>query len=173
MKWSGNLKKGSALLRERNELKYQFVDAEKKVCPIAPICVVMQISRIGQERSVLQQRFPENAEEPWDDQQHEPKERAAFQMVLKRRPHMLRIASVSIQKHPSICGAYRFLLPICSFEYASEALADVYATIRRGQSGQGSLPCSTPLQSRAGTSPGSPHIHRLPPRPGVGSSNRR
>ena len=53
------------------------------------------------------------------------------------------------------------------------ALEDVYATIKRGRSGQGSLPCSTPLQSRAGTAPGSPHFHRLPRRPGVGSSNRR
>jgi len=33
---------------------------------------------------------------------------------------------------------------------------------------QGSLPCSTLLQSRAGTSPGSLHMRRLPPGPGVG-----
>ena len=50
---------------------------------------------------------------------------------------------------------------------------DVYATIRLGRSDQGSLPCSMPLQSRAGTSPGSPHTRRPPRRPGVGSSNRR
>ena len=62
---------------------------------------------------------------------------------------------------------------IASLHFNSAALEDVYATIRRGRSGQGSLPCSTPLQSRAGTSPGSPYIRRLPPRPGVGSSNRR
>jgi hypothetical protein len=62
---------------------------------------------------------------------------------------------------------------IASLHFNSKVLEDVLATIRRGRSGQGSLPCSTPLQSRAGTSPGSPHIRRLPPRPGVGSSNRR
>jgi hypothetical protein len=60
-----------------------------------------------------------------------------------------------------------------SSEYPSNTLEDVHAAIRGGRSGQGSLPCSTPRQSRAGTSPGSPHIRRLPPRPGVGSSNRR
>ncbi len=43
----------------------------------------------------------------------------------------------------------------------------------RGRTGQGSSPCSTPLQSRARTSPWSPRMRRLPPRPGVGSSNRR
>ncbi|MCL7488872.1 MAG: IS3 family transposase [Desulfobulbaceae bacterium] len=41
------LKKGSGLLRERNELKYQFVDAEKKSYPIALICAVIRISRSG------------------------------------------------------------------------------------------------------------------------------
>jgi hypothetical protein len=49
----------------------------------------------------------------------------------------------------------------------------VSAAIRPGRNGQGSLLCSTPLQSRAGTFPGSPHIRRPPPEPGVGSSNRR
>jgi GTP-sensing pleiotropic transcriptional regulator CodY len=39
------LKKGSILLRERNELKYQFVDAEKKAYSKALLCEVMQISR--------------------------------------------------------------------------------------------------------------------------------
>jgi len=71
-------------------------------------------------------------------------------------------------------GDYRFLiLRFAVLKYASETLEDVYATIWRGRSGQGSLPCSTPRQSRARTSPGSPHTRRLPPRPGVGSSNRR
>ena len=51
------------------------------------------------------------------------------------------------------------------FAALSEAIEDVYAMIRRGRNGQGSLLCSTPLQSRAGTSPGSPHIRTLPPRP--------
>ena len=51
------------------------------------------------------------------------------------------------------------------FAALSEAIEDVYATIRRCRNGQGSLLCSTPLQSRAGTSPGSPHMRRLPPRP--------
>jgi len=63
--------------------------------------------------------------------------------------------------------------PICSSEYASEALEDFYATIRRGRNGQGSLPCSTPLQSRAGTSPASLHFRRLQPGRGVRSLNRR
>ncbi|MBA3029623.1 MAG: IS3 family transposase, partial [Desulfobacteraceae bacterium] len=41
------MKKGSGLLCERNELKYHFVDAEKKAYPIALICVVIQVSRSG------------------------------------------------------------------------------------------------------------------------------
>ena len=49
--------------------------------------------------------------------------------------------------------------------FNSEALEDVYAAIRQGRSDQGSLPCSTPLQSRARTSSGSPHIRRLPLEP--------
>jgi len=43
----------------------------------------------------------------------------------------------------------------------------------RGRTGRGSLPCSTPLQSRERTSSWSPHTRRPPPGPGVGSSNRR
>jgi len=107
-----------------------------------------------------------------DQQTVRPKERAAFQIVLKRRAHMLLIASVSVQNIRQFVESLPDH-PICSSEYASEALKDVYATIKRGRSGQGSLPCSTPLQSRARTSPGSPHFHRLPPGPEAGNSNRR
>ena len=59
------------------------------------------------------------------------------------------------------------------FATLSEALEDVYAKIAQGRSDQGSSPCSTPLQSRARTSPGSPHIRRLQRGRGVGSLNRR
>ena len=55
----------------------------------------------------------------------------------------------------------------------SADLNEVYAALRRGRSGQGSLPCPKPRQSRPGTSPASPHMHTLPPKPAVGSSNRR
>ena len=59
------------------------------------------------------------------------------------------------------------------FVALSEALEGVYATFWRGRSDQGSSPCSRPLQSHGQTSPGNAYIRRLPPRPGVGSSNRR
>ncbi|UCE33229.1 MAG: hypothetical protein JSV40_08295, partial [Deltaproteobacteria bacterium] len=52
--------------------------------------------------------------------------RAAFQIVLKRRPHRLLIASMSVKTCVSSC---RLSLPdhqTCSSEYASEALEDVY-----------------------------------------------
>ncbi len=55
----------------------------------------------------------------------------------------------------------------------SEALQDVVAKFRRGQSDPGSSPCSRPRQSHGQTSPGSPHIHRLQPGRGAGSLNRR
>ena len=89
-----------------------------------------------------------------DQQTVETKKRAAFQIVLKCRPQFI------------------FRVTIRS-EYVSEAHQDVYRKIRQGRNGQGSLPCSTPLQSLAETSPGSPRIRRLPPGPGAGSWNRR
>ena len=45
----------------------------------------------------------------------------------------------------------------------------LHPSLRRGRSGQDSLPYSTPLQSRARTFPESPHMRRLPSRPEVGS----
>ena len=98
---------------------------------------------------------------------------AAFQIVLKRRPHMLRIASLNVRTSVSPLRLSLPDPPISISECVSEALENVYATISRGRSGQGSLPCSTPLQNRAGTSPVSPHIRRLPPTHEAGSSNRR
>jgi hypothetical protein len=78
---------------------------------------------------------------------------------------MLPSGSVSFQNMRQFVAVTLPDHPIRSSGYASEALEDVFAAIRRDRSGQGSLPCSTPLQSRAGTSPGSPHIRKLPPRP--------
>jgi hypothetical protein len=43
----------------------------------------------------------------------------------------------------------------------------------RDRNGRGSWLCSTPRRSPARTSPGSPCMRRLPPRPAVESSNRR
>ena len=93
-----------------------------------------------------------------------------------------RIPERGVQTKDSVCPIVTFSCLVlnikrqranASLNFNSKAPETAYTTIRRGQSGQGSLPCSTPLQSRAGTSPGSPHFHRLPPRLGVGSSNRR
>jgi len=83
--------------------------------------------------------------------------------------HPTAIIRIGLVKHGGLSQLDAFWGPT----QVIHDIADEMATIRRGQSGQGSLPCSTLLQSRAGTSPGSPHIRRLPPRPGVGSSNRR
>ena len=54
-----------------------------------------------------------------------------------------------------------------------QALEDVYATIRRGRSDQGSSPWSRPPRSPGQTSSARPRFRRPRPEPGAGSSNRR
>jgi hypothetical protein len=73
------------------------------------------------------------------------KEKTAFHRVLKRRAHMLLIASVGVQNNRQLVAVFASEHLIYSSEYASETFEDVFATIKRGRNDQGSLPCPKSL----------------------------